>query len=103
MAVQGAEKPAGDHPQLVGTDRHITVGAVELKDEKWDAARKELRLRVTLVENYPTTLTVYSAGRSFQEAKATGANIEATAEGETVRVKLTSSKSGDAEVTLRFE
>jgi hypothetical protein len=31
---------------LTGTDRHITMGAVELKDEKRDAARKRLRIKV---------------------------------------------------------
>jgi hypothetical protein len=96
-------RPAEDRPQLVGTDRHITMGAAELKDEKWDAARKQLRIKVALVENYPTTLSVYPAGRSFKEARATGATVEGVAEGEIVRAKLTSAKSGDVEVTLQFE
>src|SRR5271157_128842 len=90
-------RPANGYPQLVGTDRHITMGAVELSGEKWDAARKELRIKVELVENYPTTLTVYTAGRHFTEAKATGAELQASAEGETVHAKLLSPKSGVAE------
>lgn len=69
----------------------------------WDAARKQLRIKVALVANYPTTLSVYPAGRSFKEARATGATVEAVAEGEIVRAKLTSAKSGDVEVTLQFE
>jgi hypothetical protein len=96
-------RPAEGHPQLVGTDRHITMGAVELKDEKWDAARKQLRIKVELVENYPTTLTIYNAGRDFRQAKAVGADLQTSREGETVRVKLMSPRSGVAEVTLRFE
>jgi hypothetical protein len=96
-------RPAYGHPQLVGTDRHITMGAVELKDEKWDAARKQLRIKVELVGNYPTTLTLYTADRSFKEAKATGADLQASSGGEIVRAKLLSPTSGLTEVTLHFE
>jgi hypothetical protein len=96
-------RPAVDRPQLVGTDRHITMGAVELRDEKWDAGRKELRIKAELVGNYPTTLTIYTAGRTFKEAKAAGADLQTSAEGETVRTRLLSAKSGPAEVTLQFE
>jgi hypothetical protein len=96
-------RPAQGHPQLIGTDRHITMGAVELKDEKWDASKKELRLKIELVENYPTTLTIYTAGRTFKESKATGAEMQAASEGETVHAKLLSGKSGVAEVVMQFE
>jgi hypothetical protein len=96
-------RPASGYPQVVGTDRHITMGAVELTGEKWDAARKELRVKVDLVESYPATLTVFTAGRHFTEGKATGAELQASAEGEIVRAKLLSPKSGTAEVTLQFE
>ena len=96
-------RPAQGHPQLIGTDRHITMGAVELKDEKWDASKKELRLKIELVENYPTTLTIYTAGRTFKESKATGAEMQAASEGETVHAKLLSGRSGVAEVVMQFE
>ena len=96
-------RPAQGHPQLIGTDRHITMGAVELKDERWDATKKELRLKVALVENYPTTLTIYSAGRAFRAAQARGAEMQAASEGETIHAKLLSGKSGVAEVVLEFE
>jgi hypothetical protein len=32
-----ALRPVVDHPQVVGTSRHITQGIVDLSDEKWDA------------------------------------------------------------------
>jgi hypothetical protein len=96
-------RPAENHPQLAGTDRHITMGGVELKDERWDVTRKQLSIKVELVENYPTTLTVYAAGRRLKEAAVTGADVQTASEGETVRAKLLSPKSGIAEVTLKFE
>jgi len=55
------------------------------------------------VENYPTTLTVYTAGEHFTDAKATDVQLQTSAEGETVTAKLLSAKSGAAEVTLAFE
>ena len=96
-------RPAENHPQLVGTDRHITMGGAELRDERWDATSKQLRIKVELVENYPTTLTVYNAGRDLKEAKAVGAGLQTSSESPIVRTRLLSSKSGVAEVTLRFE
>jgi hypothetical protein len=92
-------RPAAGHPQVVGTDRHITMGGVELQDEKWDAGGRQLSLKVALVRGYPSTVTIYSAGRSFKTAKATGANAQASIEGEIVKVKLTAPRSGEAEVT----
>lgn len=50
------------HPQLVGTDRHITMGGVEISTEAWDSARKQLRIKASLVQDYLTTLAVYTAG-----------------------------------------
>jgi hypothetical protein len=96
-------RPAASHPQLVGTDRHITMGGVELQDEKWDAAQKQLHLKVSLVGNHTSTFTVYAAGSMFKTAKATAADLQASSEGQLVRVKLTSPHSGESEVILQFE
>jgi hypothetical protein len=96
-------RPAYGRPQILGTDRHITMGAVELKDENWDASGKLLRIRVQLVKNYPTTLTIYTAERSFKKAEAAKAELQTSTEGETVRARLCSPRSGVAEVTLKFE
>jgi hypothetical protein len=92
-----------NRPQLIGTDRHVTMGGVELQDEKWVPAAKELRLKVTLVEKYPTTLTVYTAGSRLKEAKAPSADMQVIAEGEILRAKLVSSKSGEITLILHFD
>ena len=96
-------RAAEDRPQLVGTDRHVTMGGIELRDEYWDPAAKELRLEVVLVENYPTILTVYTVARRLKDATASAASIQVTTEGEILRAKLASPRSGDANVILRFE
>ncbi|HEX5411688.1 MAG TPA: glycoside hydrolase family 36 protein [Terriglobia bacterium] len=96
-------RPDAGHPQLIGTDRHITMGGVEIANELWDSARKQLRIRVSLVQNYPTTLTIYSGGVSLKSQRAAAARITALArEGETVRVTLVRPNSGDAELVLTF-
>jgi hypothetical protein len=79
------------------------MGGVELQDEKWDAAQKQLHLKVSLVSNYPSIFTVYTAGSVFKTARATGAEVQASSEGQLVHVKLTSPHSGESEVTVQFE
>lgn len=91
------------HPQLVGTDRHITMGGVEIANEAWDSARKQLRIKASLVRNYPTTLAVYTAGATLKSQRAADARITALArEADTVRVTLVRPNSGDAELVLSF-
>ena len=97
-------RPDVGHPQLIGTDRHITMGGVEIADEAWVASRKQLRIKVALVENYPTTLTVYTEGLKLKSPRAADARITALArEGDVVRATLVRPNSGDAELTLSFE
>ncbi|TAM81678.1 MAG: alpha-galactosidase [Acidobacteria bacterium] len=91
------------HPQLIGTDRHITMGGVEIANEAWDAARKQLRIKVSLVQNYPTALTIFAAGATVRSQRAEDARITALArKGDTVRVTLFRPNTGDAELILTF-
>ena len=96
-------RPDEGHPQLIGTDRHITMGGVEIANEVWDAARRQLRIKVSLVENYPTTLSVYTAGANLKTPRVEDARIVALArEGELVRVTLVRPNSGEVELVLPF-
>jgi precorrin-6B methylase 2 len=97
-------RPDEGHPQLIGTDRHITMGGVEVANEVWDAAKKQLRIKASLVQNYPTTLTVYTAGATLKTQRAEDARISALARGsDTVRVTLSRPNNGDAELILTFK
>lgn len=96
-------RPDEGHPQLIGTDRHITMGGVEIVNQVWDAAKKELRIKASLVQNYSTTLTVYTSGATLKRQRAEDARISALARGsDTVRVTLFRPNNGDAELTLTF-
>jgi Melibiase/Alpha galactosidase C-terminal beta sandwich domain len=96
-------RPDEGHPQLIGTDRHITMGGVEIANEVWDAAKKQLRIKASLVENYPTTLTIYTAGATLKSQRVEDARVRALGRGnKTVRVTLSRPNSGDAELILTF-
>ena len=96
-------RPDEGHPQLIGTDRHITMGGVEISNEVWDAAKKQLRIKVSLVQNYPTTLTVYAADARLNSQRVDDARISALArEGNIVRVTLVRPNNGDVELVLTF-
>ncbi len=96
-------RPDEGHPQLIGTDRHITMGGVEIAGETWDAARRQLGIKVLLVQNYPTTLTVYTAGSNLGLPRAREARITALArQKDVVRVTLLRANTGEAELTLPF-
>lgn len=96
-------RPATGHPQLVGTDRHITMGGVELKDEHWDQSREELNLGIELVKSYPTKLTVYKAGKGFASARAAGAAIDTTDDDEIVTVTIESPSTRSVVVSIQFK
>jgi len=99
-----AVRPDKGRPQLIGTDRHITMGGVSISNEVWDAARKQLRIKVLLVQNYPTTLTIYTAGANLRNQRAEDARITALAHnGNIVRATLLRPNSGDAELILSFD
>ena len=97
-------RPDDGHPQLIGTDRHITMGGVEIAGEVWDAAKKELRIKVSLVQNYPTTLTIYTAGATLKKQRVEDARITALArEGDIVRTTLIRPNNGEVEAVFTFE
>ena len=96
-------RPDEGHPQLIGTDRHITMGGVEIASESWDAARKQLRIKASLVQNYPTTLTIYTAGATLKTQRAEDARVTALARGsDIVQVTLFRPNNGDSELILTF-
>ncbi len=95
-------RPARGRPQLVGTDRHITMGGVELGDERWDARSKRLSLTVELVANYPTTLTLFKAGSRFIGATSREANLKSEDGLETVTLRLDRPTTASVGAAIQF-
>ena len=96
---------AKGHPQFVGDDRHITQGAVELNDLKWDAAAKTYKLDVNVIGGFPFTYYVcVPDGFKFKRvASADGVKVDAkTRKNGLLAVTVSSEKSCAAAVTLQF-
>ncbi len=53
-----ALRPAASHPQVIGTTRHIIQGAIDLSDERWDAATRTLAATSTKLDGRPYAVTV---------------------------------------------
>ena len=96
---------AADHPQFVGDDRHITQGAVELNDLKWDAAAKTYTLGVKAIGGFPFTYFVrVPEGFAFKSASApNGGTVKAKMQGDgLLAVTISAESSQDVSATLQF-
>ena len=100
-----AIREQADRPQFVGDDRHITQGAVELADLKWDAAAKTYTLKIKAIGGFPFTYRVRIPD-GFKFAKATasdGATVTAdTKEKGLVVLTVGAAETKDVTVTLQF-
>ncbi len=96
---------AEEHPQFVGDDRHITQGAVELNDLKWDASAKRYTLDVKSIGGFPFTYFVrVPDGFKFKSVSAPSgakAEVKTRADG-LLAVTVSSPDTRDVAVTLQF-
>jgi len=53
-----ALRPAGSQPQVIGTTRHIIQGAIDIGDERWDAATRTLTAKSLRLDGRPYAVTV---------------------------------------------
>ena len=98
-----ALQPELGHPQFLSSDRHITQGAVGLKDQRW--ADGALSLDVETVGGFPQTLRVaVPEGYALQSAHAPEATITTTTEqaGRILAATLHSEQSATVKLTLSF-
>ena len=94
------------HPQFISSDRHITQGAVELKNIEWQETGKCLKGTVKVVKNSPMTMRFrVPSAYSFNAAKVADAATctAATETKEIVAVTLKSPETKDIAFTLTFK
>ena len=53
-----ALRPTASRPQVVGTTRHVVQGAVDLGDERWDAAARTLHGKAVNLDGRPYAITI---------------------------------------------
>lgn len=102
--------PQTDHPQLVGTSRHVTQGAVDVVACKWDAASKSLKGKSKLVGGDDYELRVFAPEGSKLNAavisksdESEGVSITSKQDGQELRVMIKSPKTMEVAWEVRFE
>jgi len=97
-------REAQPHPQFVGDDRHLTQGAVELQDERWDEVGRRLSVRLTAVGGFPLTFAVsVPDGFAVKSVKASGdAKVKSQTADGLMRVTILSQKTADIDIAVGF-
>ncbi|MGA2497904.1 MAG: hypothetical protein ABSH20_09190, partial [Tepidisphaeraceae bacterium] len=100
-----AVRAVQDRPMVISTSRHITQGMVDLFDEKWDAAKRELSGVSRIVGGDAYELRIVGGEWKAMSVDVSGGDAKA---GEIValpgliRVKIESGKSGEVKWRARF-
>lgn len=92
-------RPVANHPQLLGTSRHVTQGVIDVIEEKWDPATRTLSgvSRVVGHDPYELRVVVPVGEHSFR------AVAPATQDGPNVRMTLRSDVSAEVKWAVTFE
>ena len=94
---------AADRPQFVGDDRHITQGAVELKDLAWDEKARVYTLTAKAIGGFPFSYAVrMPEGFSVRNVAADGAEVRTKKEADGHLLKVTLKADETKDVTLRI-
>jgi len=100
-------KPVADHPQVLGTSRHITQGSVDLLEESWDDTTSTLsgRSRMVAGDPYELRIAVPWQDESFKAvgAKCAGMKATVTQDGPQVRIAFHPERSGEAAWSVTFQ
>ena len=92
-----------DRPQLVSTSRHISQGAVDLKDVAWADQSNTLSGKSDVVQGDPYELVIrtprtYALGATTIDGKA----VLPTVEGELLRFDIVPATTGEISWTINF-
>ena len=97
-------QPQTGRPQFLTSDRHVTQGAVELEDQKWDGSR--LAVKIAVVGGFPQTARFFvPKGWKLSGADADGADASAREEfgGSVVAVELSAPMTRTVGLRLSFD
>jgi hypothetical protein len=99
-----ALKRKTDRPQLVSTNRHVSQGAVDVSDVKWDGSTQTLSGKSKIVGGDDYELRFHAGGGTRVDAKVAGrdATVSAKQDGEQVRVTIKTPTTGEVAWSVRF-
>ncbi len=93
--------PEAEHPQLIATTRHVSMDAVSVLDQRWDAAEGTLTFDLALVPDSVETYLVHApAPWKFLDLDGDGCTFRAEVHA-LVHVTIVA-QTTDAHVTLKF-
>ncbi len=93
------------YPQILGTNRHVMCGMMELKDTQWNKKRKVLSCNAELVEGETLHITVSKPKQyALKEAFAENASVEIEDKGEYFIAKIRGNNEAvkQTELQLKF-
>jgi hypothetical protein len=99
-----ALKRRSDRPQVVSTNRHVSQGAVDLSDVKWDEKAQTLSGKSKVVGGADYELRI-DPGKVLPAATVTvagGASASSKPDGKNLRVTIKSPTSGEVAWSIRF-
>ena len=100
-----AVHPALARPQFLGTNRHITMGATDIAQIRWDGKTKALSGKQSAVAGFEYDLAFYvPKGYELKSAKAGGkaAKTVASEDGRVLNLFFKPAKTGSIEWSLTF-
>jgi len=101
-----AVRRVADHPQVVGTNRHIMCGMMELRNDAWDDASKTLTFTVDVIAGEPMCVTIASpAGSNCKAVNVTcdTAEVMLKQADQCVSVVAKSDESVSCDIAVCFE
>jgi hypothetical protein len=99
-------KQVEDHPQILGTNRHVMCGMMELSKTSWDRGKKALRFTADLVAGETMSITIalpQGLKCNSVAAKSDTAKVSFKQTGRYVSVSASRKKNGKSDIEVIFE
>jgi hypothetical protein len=101
-----AVREALDHPQILGTNRHIMCGMMDVSKTQWNEKEKSLIFNASVVEGEEMIITtILPKDRALRPTSISGEGVDTTFSdsGKVLKISIKSPKSLDVQITLGFE
>jgi len=101
-----ALREALGRPQVIGTNRHIMCGLMELKNPTWDDKEKILGFEVLVIGGEEMVVTIAlpeSSGFKPQKVEGKGLEVSFSCSGDTVKVSAKSGTNHQGKIHMKFQ
>jgi hypothetical protein len=100
-----AIKEVENHPQIIGTNRHVMCGLMELSNTNWDERKKKLQFTADLIGGETMDITIaVPEGANYKTVavKSDTSKVTFEQDGQYVRISASSEKNGKSNIELFF-